>query len=68
LIDGGSDRRYLPTGHLVYALAPSLAVPFDVKRMTPSGGAVPILEGVRRTTQGGTSGSAQLGISDRGAS
>ncbi len=30
LIEGGIDARYLPTGHLVYALAGNLlAVPFD---------------------------------------
>jgi len=67
LIDGGSDARYLPTGHLVYALGGVVfALPFDVRRMTPSGGPVPILEGVRRTNTG-TTGSAQLGISDTGA-
>jgi len=67
LIDGGSDARYLPTGHLVYALGGVVfALPFDVKRMTPSGGAVPIVEGVRETLTGG-SGSAQFGISDTGS-
>jgi Tol biopolymer transport system component len=67
LIDGGSDARYLPTGHLVYALGGVVfALPFDVKRMTPSGGAVPIVEGVKETLTGG-SGSAQFGISDTGS-
>ena len=67
LIDGGSDARYLPTGHLVYALGGVVfAVPFDVKRMTLSGGPVPIVEGVRQALTGG-SGSAQLGISDTGS-
>ena len=34
LIDGGSDARYLPTGHIVYALGTTLfAVPFDVERL-----------------------------------
>jgi serine/threonine-protein kinase len=66
LIDGGSDARYLPTGHLVYALGGVLfALPFDVERMTPSGGAVPIVEGVRRTN--GITGSAQFGISNTGS-
>ena len=66
LIDGGSDARYLPTGHLVYALGGVLfAVPFDVKRLVPSGGAVPIVEGVRRTN--GITGSAQFGISNTGS-
>lgn len=39
------------------------AVPFDVKRMMPSGGPVPIVEGVRRALGAGT---AIFGISDTG--
>jgi Tol biopolymer transport system component len=67
VIDGGSDARYLPTGHLVYALGGVVfAVPFDVKRMMPSGGPVPIVEGVRKALVGGT-GSAQFGISNTGS-
>jgi Tol biopolymer transport system component len=67
LIEGGSDARYLPTGHLVFALRGVVfALPFDVERMTPSGGSVPIVEGVRRTNAG-TSGSAQFGISNTGS-
>jgi serine/threonine-protein kinase len=66
LIDGGSDARYLPTGHLVYALGGVVfAVPFDVKRLVPSGGPVPIVEGVRRTI--GTTGSALFSISNTGS-
>ncbi len=67
VIDGGTDARYLPTGHLVYALGGvGFAVPFDVKRLGPSGGPVPIVEGVRRSTSAGT-GSAQFGTSDTGS-
>ena len=34
LVNGGSDARYLPTGHIVYALGGTLfALPFDVKRL-----------------------------------
>jgi len=67
VIDGGSDARYLPTGHLVYALGGVVfALPFDVRRMTPSGRPVPIVEGVRRTNAGIT-GSAQFGISNTGS-
>jgi serine/threonine-protein kinase len=67
LIDGGSDARYLPTGHLVYVLGGVVfALPFDVKRMIPSGGPVPIVEGVRRGI-GGATGSAHFGISDTGS-
>ena len=47
LVDGGSDARYLPTGHLVYARGDTLlAVPFDVERLAVTGGPVPLVEGV----------------------
>ena len=50
LVSGGSDGRYLPTGHLVYALGGVLfAVPFDLPRLAVTGGPVPIVEGVRRS-------------------
>ncbi len=52
LVSGGSDGRYLPTGHLVYALGGVLfAVPFDLPRLAVTGGPVPIVEGVRRSAQ-----------------
>ena len=51
LIEGGSDARYLPTGHIVYALGGTLfAVPFDLRRLEVTGGPAPIVEGVRRTS------------------
>jgi eukaryotic-like serine/threonine-protein kinase len=47
LIDGGSDARYLPTGHLVYALnGVLLAAPFDLDGRRLTGSAVPVIEGV----------------------
>jgi eukaryotic-like serine/threonine-protein kinase len=49
LIRGGSDARYLPTGHLVYALRGTLfAVPLDIGKMEVVGSPTPVLEGVRR--------------------
>jgi serine/threonine-protein kinase len=68
LWEGGSDARYVPTGHLVYALEDVLfALPFDVDNLEVSGGPVPIVEGVRRvpdpTTQ---TASANYVFSDRG--
>src|SRR5204863_8938592 len=55
LINGGTDARYLRTGHLVYELGGVVfAVPFDVARLAVTGGPVPVIEGVRRTV-GGTS-------------
>jgi Tol biopolymer transport system component len=66
LIEGGSDARYLPTGHIVYALGGTLfAVPFDLRRLEVTGGPAPIVEGVR----GGTTlspGSAQFNFSSTG--
>jgi Tol biopolymer transport system component len=51
LIEGGSDARYVPTGHLVYALGGSLyAVPFDAQRLVAKGAPVPVVEGVSRDT------------------
>jgi serine/threonine-protein kinase len=47
LIQGGSDARYLPTGHLVYFLGGTLlAAPFDLRRQEVTGGAVAMLDGV----------------------
>ena len=49
LIEGGSDPRYLPTGHIVYAVSGRLfAIALDVRRLEVKGGAVPIVEGVLR--------------------
>ncbi|MCA1650264.1 MAG: serine/threonine-protein kinase [Acidobacteria bacterium] len=51
LVEGGSDGRYLPTGHLIYMVEGTMmAVPFDLKKMTVTPGAVPIVEGVRRSS------------------
>jgi len=67
LLEGGSDARYLPTGHIVYALGGVLfAVPFDLKRLEVTGGPVPIVEGIRRSTGGGT-GIAHFSFSDTGS-
>ena len=55
LIEGGSDARFVPTGHIVYALAGSLfAVPFDLAREEVTGGPTPVLEGVGRAPNGNT--------------
>jgi serine/threonine-protein kinase len=50
IIEGGGDARYVPTGHIVYALSGTLlAVPFDLDRLTVTGEPVPVIEGVRRS-------------------
>ena len=43
VLRGGSDARYIPTGHLIYALGAALfAVRFDSDRLTVSGAPVSI--------------------------
>jgi eukaryotic-like serine/threonine-protein kinase len=52
LIDGGSDARYVPTGHIVYALGSDLmAFPFDETGLKRAGPPVRILEKVMRAAQ-----------------
>ncbi len=66
LIEGGSDARYVPTGHLVYAVGETLlAVPFDLARLTVTGGPVPVVEGVGRAA--GQTGAAHASFSDFGS-
>ena len=65
LIQGGTHPRYAPSGHLVYAQGGSLmAVPFDPQRLTVTGAAVPVVEGVLQST---VSGAAQYSISATGS-
>ena len=65
IIQGGSDARYLPTGHIVYALSGVIyAVPFDVQRLQVLGGPVPMIEGVRR---GIATGAAQFSVAANGS-
>ncbi|MEO6258752.1 MAG: protein kinase, partial [Thermoanaerobaculia bacterium] len=53
LIEGGSDARYLPTGHLVYLRGTSLyAVPFDTKTLAVSGQPVEVACGVANNGAG----------------
>lgn len=50
VVNGGSDARYVPTGHIVCAQGANLlAVPFDEQSLTVTGGPVPVLEGVERS-------------------
>ncbi len=47
--EGGSDARYIETGHLVFALGNDLvALRFDPQTLTTTGGPVPIVAGTRR--------------------
>jgi serine/threonine-protein kinase len=67
VINGGSDARYLATGHIAYAIGGTIyAVPFDVRTLTVTGDPFPILEGVRRAAAGIT-GMADFSVSANGA-
>jgi eukaryotic-like serine/threonine-protein kinase len=67
LLEGGSDARYVPTGHIVYALRGTLlAMPFDLATLSVTGGSVPVIEGVRRSTAQ-VSGAALYAFSDSGS-
>jgi serine/threonine protein kinase/Tol biopolymer transport system component len=67
LIEGGSDARYLPTGHIVYARSGVLfAVPFDAERLQVTPGPVPVIEGVRRAVATAT-GTAQFSVANTGS-
>ena len=58
----GDAARYLPTGHIVYALGNNLfAVPFDLNTLEVTGGPVPVVEGVLRA-----GGAPQYAVSDSG--
>jgi serine/threonine-protein kinase len=66
LIDGGSEPRYLPTGHLLYALGGSIfAVSFDPARQMVTSGPVSVVEGIRRAA-GGITAVAHFDISNSG--
>ena len=64
LVDGGSDGRYLPTGHLAYALGGVVfGIPFDAGRLETRGGPVGLVEGVAR----GDAGAAHFAFSNNGS-
>ena len=64
LIEGGTQPRYVPTGHLVYLRGGTLmAAPFDLERSEMTGTPVPIVEGIMYSV----SGAAQFSFSDLGS-
>jgi serine/threonine-protein kinase len=67
--EGGSDARYVPSGHIVFASGSTLmAFPFDAQKLARTGGPVPVVEGVLRTPAGGiTTGAAHFSVSDSGS-
>jgi eukaryotic-like serine/threonine-protein kinase len=67
ILSAASDARFLPSGHLVYAVQGTVfAVPFDPQRLVATGGPVPVIEGVRRTTTETASAVTQFHVSDTG--
>jgi Tol biopolymer transport system component len=63
LIQGGTNPRYAPSGHLIYARGGSLmAVPFDPQRLAVTGAEVPVVEGTRESSVG----ASQYSISGTG--
>ena len=63
---GGSHARYLPTGHIIYAQGNTLfALSIDLDSRKVTGGPVPVLEGIRRSSNGFTD-AAQYAVSDTG--
>jgi serine/threonine-protein kinase len=65
VVRGASSPRYASSGHLVYAQAGTLmAVPFDPQRLTVTGAAIPMLEGI---LQSETTGAAQYSLSSTGS-
>ena len=73
LITGGSDGRYVSTGHLVYVrLGTLMAVPFDPVRLAVTGNATGLIDGVMQAANRNLSDMAntlagQFTVSDTGA-
>jgi len=67
ILRGGSDARYVPTGHIIYSFGGNVrAIPFDLKKLEPKGSPVGILEGVMRNLVSITP-DTHLAFSDNGA-
>ncbi len=63
VVQGGSNPRYLASGHLLYVHdGVIMSVPFDANRVRVTGTAVPVLEGVLQSSDG----AAQFSISPLG--
>ena len=66
VVEGGSDPRYLPTGHVIYALGDGLyGVRFDATRLQATSGAVPLVQSVARAV-GVAAAASHYGVSDEG--
>jgi Tol biopolymer transport system component len=72
LVRGGEDGRYLPSGHIVFLRRGTLmAVPFDLKRLEVTGGAVALIDGVMQAantpSETSESGAGQFAVSETGS-
>jgi serine/threonine-protein kinase len=66
ILRGGSDARYLDSGHLLYAVGRNVsAIPFDLRKLETGGGPIVVLEGVMRPYSY-VSGAANLSLSENG--
>ncbi len=64
LIQGGMYPHYAPSGHIIYSQAGTLiAVPFDPQKLTVTGAAIPVVEGVQQSI---TNGDSQYSFSSTG--
>jgi eukaryotic-like serine/threonine-protein kinase len=64
LFRGGSDARYLRSGHIVYLRGSTLmAAPFNLKNLSVTGEALPVLDNIRVV---GDAGLAFLSVSENG--
>ncbi|HLE31006.1 MAG TPA: protein kinase [Bacteroidota bacterium] len=64
LLRGGSDARYVSSGHIVFVRGSTLmAVPFEVSSLQIRGDPVPVMDGVLAD---GTGGPASISISNNG--
>ena len=64
VIPGGNNPRYVPSGHLIYAVEGTLfADRFDVRTLTAARTPIPVVTGVRRGT---ATAAAQFSVSDNG--
>jgi serine/threonine-protein kinase len=68
VLEGGSDARYLSSGHLVYALQTTLfAVPFDIANRMVRGAPSRVAQGLTRASfPGVNTGTAQYEVSSDG--
>ena len=72
VVEGGSDPRYVSSGHIVFVRTGSLmAVPFDVRRLEVTGAPVVAVEDVMQAERGTdsslNSGAGQFSVSDSGS-